>query len=147
MILPTCEENRSLCSRWFFFIKSDLPGLLLLPCPCWSALAEHWLLIFPASWGAGPSLTPFPQADPISHRSQATAHSHVRHSNNWWHVVNIRAWWVLELEISLFDLCHVYCVVVGGWKQSGIARASSSSFRLQHGTRADGYLCLCHSWV
>ncbi len=36
------------------------------------ALAEHWLLIFPASWGAGPSLAPLPQADPISLRSQAS---------------------------------------------------------------------------
>jgi hypothetical protein len=46
------------------------------------ALAEHWLLIFPASWGAGPSLAPFPQADPISLRSQATACFYVGHTNN-----------------------------------------------------------------
>jgi hypothetical protein len=38
-------------------------------------------LISPASWGAGPSLAPFPQADPISLNSQATARSHVGHNN------------------------------------------------------------------
>jgi hypothetical protein len=49
-----------------------------------SALADHWLLIFPASWGAGPSLAPFPQADPNSLRSQATACSHVGHRYILW---------------------------------------------------------------
>jgi prepilin-type processing-associated H-X9-DG protein len=42
---------------------------------------EHWLLIFLASWGARPSLTPLPQADPISLRSQAKPRSHVGHNN------------------------------------------------------------------
>ncbi len=53
-------------------------SLSMLPLPC----AEHWLLIFLASWGAGPSLAPFPQADPISLRSQATAHSHVGYKSS-----------------------------------------------------------------
>ncbi len=42
---------------------------------------EHWLLIFLASWGARPSLTLLPQADPISLRSQAKPRSHVGHNN------------------------------------------------------------------
>jgi hypothetical protein len=54
--------------------------VFLVLAPVVPALEEHWLLIFPASWGAGPSLAPFPQADPISLRSQAIAHSHVGHS-------------------------------------------------------------------
>ncbi len=44
--------------------------------------AEHWLLIFPAFWGAGPPFTPLLQADPISLRSQATARFHVRYTYN-----------------------------------------------------------------
>ncbi len=47
-----------------------------------SFLTEHWLLIFPAFWGAGPSLIPLPQADPISLRSQATPRSYVGHSKD-----------------------------------------------------------------
>ncbi len=44
------------------------------------ALAVHWLIIFTASWGAGSSLTPFPQADPIFLRSLAMPHSNVGHN-------------------------------------------------------------------
>jgi hypothetical protein len=46
-----------------------------------SFLAGCWLLIFSNSWGAGPSLTPLPQADPSSFRSQAMPRFHVGHSN------------------------------------------------------------------
>ncbi len=67
-------------------VRAD-PSSSCLTCPVFHvlahvapALAEHWLLIFPTSWGAGPSLAPLPQADPISLRSQATACSHVRHN-------------------------------------------------------------------
>jgi hypothetical protein len=45
------------------------------------ALAEHWLLIFPTSWEAGPSFAPFSQADPISLKSQATTCAHVGHTS------------------------------------------------------------------
>ncbi len=47
-----------------------------------SFLAGSWLLIFLPAWGAWPSLTPFPRADPISLRSQAMPHSYVGHNYN-----------------------------------------------------------------
>jgi hypothetical protein len=53
----------------FFFLLHDA-----------SFLAGSWLLIFLPAWGAQPSLTPFPWADPSSLRSQATPHSHVGHT-------------------------------------------------------------------
>jgi hypothetical protein len=46
-----------------------------------SFLAGSWLLIFLSAWGAWPSLTPFPWADSISLRYQATPHSYVGHTN------------------------------------------------------------------
>ncbi len=49
-----------------------------------SALNEHWLLISLAPGEAGPSLTPLPQADPVSFRSQATARSHIGYNTKEW---------------------------------------------------------------
>ncbi len=45
-----------------------------------SFLAGSWLLISLPAWEAWPSLTPFPWADPISLRFQATPHSYVGHN-------------------------------------------------------------------
>ncbi len=61
-------------------LRPTCPFLLILV-HIVSALVEHWMLISLASWEAGPSLTPFPQADPISLRSQVMAHSHVGRTN------------------------------------------------------------------
>jgi hypothetical protein len=45
-----------------------------------SLFAGAWLLISLLVWGAWPSLTHFPQADPISLRSQATPYPFVGHT-------------------------------------------------------------------
>ncbi len=79
-IILVLRKSGSLCSCWSFFFTPDLP-VSPRPLPVVSALVEHWLHIFPASWGAWPSLTPLPQVDPISLRSQSTPRSHVRHNN------------------------------------------------------------------
>jgi hypothetical protein len=74
-------------------------------------LAGSRLLIFPTPWGAWPSLTPFPWADPISLRSQATPHFRVGHnllSQAWLrplfflytHSCNGSTWEKKSLEIS-----------------------------------------------
>ncbi len=63
-------KNSSLCLRWSFFIMPDLPvpprPCPCCPCPCWALTAY-----FPRFLGGQPSLTPLPQADPISLRTQA----------------------------------------------------------------------------
>ncbi len=81
MISHLVVENGSLCSRWSFFITPNLP---VLPRPCPYCLCPCWALTayLPRFLGAGPSFAPFPQADPISIRSQATARSHVGHNND-----------------------------------------------------------------
>jgi hypothetical protein len=48
--------------------SSSLPTVCC-PCPCWALTAYLSRLL-----GAGPPFTSFPRADPISFRSQATAH-------------------------------------------------------------------------
>ncbi len=64
-----CSSSSRLTRSSFFFLLNVV-----------SFLARSWLLIFLPAWGAQPSLTPFPRADPISLGSQATPHSHVGHN-------------------------------------------------------------------
>ncbi len=71
-------ENSSLSARWS--LRPTRPSFFFLLHVA-SFLAGCWLLIFSNFWGAGPSLTPLPQADPSSFRSQAMPRFHVGHSN------------------------------------------------------------------
>jgi hypothetical protein len=77
-IILDLERGGSLCLRWSFSITPDLP-VPPCPSPCCLCPCSASTAYLPRFLGGGPSLTPLPQADPISLRSQASPSSHVGH--------------------------------------------------------------------
>ncbi len=106
------KKNHSLCSRWSFFITSYLPSLPrpcpCCPCPRWALTA--CLLCLP---GSRTLPHPLPPPDPISLRSQATAHSCVGHNCGYlFHARNVYTvvCWYILVTLSKSYWFHLLCL-------------------------------------